>query len=68
MSANTWNDPSQTPLDYKGLYIYKTDTVFGIIYGGIDFAMIALKAGVKVVPEMTPDLTERRKRAATHER
>jgi len=60
MTAQTWNDPIKTPLDHNDLYIYKTDTVFGVIYGGIDFAMIALKAGVKVVPEMAPNREDRR--------
>ena len=60
MTARTWNNPIKTPLDHNDLYIYKTDTVFGVIYGGIDFAMIALKAGIKVVPEMAPNKEDRR--------
>lgn len=47
-SAPTWASLKDTPNDYNDLYVYKTDTVFGVVYGGLDFAIIALKAGVNV--------------------
>lgn len=46
----TWNDEQGVPEDYHALYYYKTDTVFGVVYGGLDFAIVALKAGVPVEP------------------
>ena len=47
-SAPTWTSLEATPKDYNGLYIYKTDTMFGVVYGGLDFAIIALENGVDV--------------------
>lgn len=46
----TWNDEQGVPEGYHGLYYYKTDTIFGVVYGNLDFAMRALKAGVPVEP------------------
>ena len=46
----TWNDEQGVPADYHDLYYYKTDTIFGVIYGDIEFAVKALKAGVNVTP------------------
>ena len=38
-SAPTWASLEDTPKDYNDLYVYKTDTVFGVVYGGLDFAI-----------------------------
>ena len=46
----TWNDQQGTPEGYHALYYYKTDTVFGVVYGDLNFAITALKAGVSVEP------------------
>ena len=44
----TWNDEQGVPTDYHDLYYYKTDTIFGIVYGDLNFAITALETGVSV--------------------
>ena len=46
----TWNDTDGVPSSYNDLYYYKTDTVFGVVYGDLEFAIRALRAGVQVTP------------------
>ena len=46
----TWNDTDGVPVPYNDLYYYKTDTVFGVVYGDLEFAIRALRAGVQVTP------------------
>ena len=46
----TWNDTDGVPSSYHDLYYYKTDTVFGVVYGDLPFAIRALRAGVQVTP------------------
>lgn len=46
----TWNDTDGVPASYHDLYYYKTDTIFGVVYGDLPFAIRALRAGVPVTP------------------
>lgn len=46
----TWNAEQGIPEDYRDLYYYKTDTIFGVVYGDLAFAIVAMRNGVPVVP------------------
>ena len=50
METETWANLRDVPEEYAGQFVYHTDTMFGVIYGNWNFALISLQVGVKVTP------------------
>ena len=53
--AFTWNEWDKTPTDYTDQWVYRTETIWGTIYGNIEYARIALENGLEVTPEPAPN-------------